>query len=206
MKRVPGFLLLFLVGLPAAPTNGAPLTDKPAVAPPAATIDVGSSEGPNAGSAPPTADEWAKVPRLTNTDGQAVGSSVPCDTFVLRGWVRLSCANLSVSREAASAFGAVWGVAGALDEVKATATLVGTERLASLMPDGVPTVRNMASSVDITFPIRRGSALLLEVSGARWAFEEYNGNFFTSIDPGFLVDISWALGEAKPTLIFSTAQ
>lgn len=223
MKPITGILSLCLLCLPAAATHGEPTSASPMPsssgsaaasgaparekAPPAdpGNLDLGGIDWPKTASVAPTTEEWANVPKLAHVKGDSFGASGSCDTFVLREWVRVVCTDLTIEQDHASAIGAVWGVAGMLDDVKARVTLVGNQALATLMPDGVPTVKNMASSVDITFPLRPGHATMIEVVGASWAFEEYNGNFFSGIDPGLLIDVSWALGEKAPTLIFSGA-
>ncbi len=220
MKPITGILSLCLLCLPAAATHGEPAaatmpsnSERAAAsgssarekAPPAdpGNVDLGGIDWPSAASVAPTPEQWASVSKLAHCSGDSLSASSSCDTFVLRGWVRVVCTALNIERGHATAIGAVWGVAGMLDDVKARVTLVGSHALTILMPDGAPTVENMASSVDITFPLRPGHATMIEVVDATWAFEEYNGNFFSGINPGLLIDASWAVGERAPTLIFS---
>ncbi len=221
MKPLTGILSLCLLCLPAAATHGEPAaasatpsssgsaaasgSPAPSQAPPAdpGNIDLAGIDWPKTASAAPTPEQWATAQKLAHVKGDGFGPSASCDTFVLQEWVRVVCTDLTIEWDHATAIGAVWGVAGMLDDVKARVTLVGSQALTALMPDGAPTVKNMASSVDITFPLRPGHATMIEVVGASWAFEEYNGNFFSGIDPGLLIDVSWALGEKAPTLIIS---
>ena len=194
--------VLLLVGLGPSVTRGQPAPSIPAPAVDGA-VDWGATEWAKSPGTAPSVEEWAKATVLSKVDGDTLGmTSATCETSALHGWVHVVCKQLQVDSDNASGLSAVWGVAGNLENVKVEAHMVGTAGLGQLMREGVATVSNMASSFDITFPLTEGQAQLIEVSGGDWAHEEYNGNFFTAVSPGLLIDASWALGEKAPTLIF----
>ena len=164
---------------------------------PAGTVPFGSHAFPSEPSAAPEPEAWEKATLLGNVK---LGEKESCVGAVLGDWVRLRCESHRASGDAADMLAAVWAVAGDVRSVDVDTFAVPAAALEDLMKEGRPFYASGASAFDITFQLKRGSATLLEIVRARWSYESYNGNFFQSIDPGILIDASWALGEKTPTL------
>ena len=58
----------------------------------------------------------------------------------------------------------------------------------------------MGTSATITFPVTQGSALLLRIDRMYWDDGYDSSGAYTQ--PGILVDVSWALGEKAPTILY----
>ena len=167
-------------------------------------IPFGSHTFPEVPSAPPESAAWEKATPLGNIRFDVTqGATGSCVAAVLDDWVRLRCESYGASGDAAHMGAAVWGVAGDLSSAEVDTIAVPAPALDGLMKEGRPFFASGASAFDITFQLKRGSATLIEIVRADWAYQSYNGNFFEGIRPGTLIDASWTLGESLPTLILS---
>lgn len=164
---------------------------------------------PTEASAEPAEDEWAGAKELPLSPPRSPGWSRPsadpgkCAQNVIREWVRITCPSPVKGTESDARFGVIWGLAGDVSAVKGKMLLAGqTERYKAPpveRPDRI--VRQTGASATVTFQLKPGSAFLLAFDTISWAWE-YDGGFSVSSSPGFVVDVSWAAGEASPTILY----
>jgi hypothetical protein len=191
---------------PAAPPS--PSATASASAPPTErATPLAEYAWPTTPSEEPKDDEWASATTLegVNTQVQSVSWRPPlslgCSQIAVREWVRISCTPPTNGLEEAFV-GVVWGMAGDLSSTKAFFLLAyELDRYKAPPQNGMEELtRKMGASATITFPVRPGSAELLSLDRIGWD-ETYDGASVFS-QSGMLIDVSWALGEKSPTILY----
>jgi hypothetical protein len=181
---------------PAASASAAPPAS--AAAPEARGVPVSAYAWPTEVGAEPTEEEWAgaTVLETITLERQDAFPGVVCRQAALGAWLRVTCT------DEPRRFGVIWGLAGDSAKVKGRFTLASEVE----HHDKPPTTREdemerkMGASATLTIPVTPGSAALLRLDRIAWA-EEYEFAGVTS-GPGMLIDISWALGEKHPTILY----
>jgi hypothetical protein len=157
----------------------------------------------------PTEEQWSSIPVLrtvpVHTDrprAWGVRGRVDCVEKVIREWMRITCTPDHSSVERDSFFGVIWAVGGDVSTVKGTIVPASTLESYKAAPQNIieQSTRLMGASAAITFRLKRGSAILLDLAKIRWE-DEYNGPMI-SIRPGLMVDVSWAHGEPAPYVLY----
>ena len=125
-----------------------------------------------------------------------------CTQRALGAWVRIACAPPHPADSDGTLLGAVWALSGDVAKVKGTLSPASELPRFKKPPSNIEEAltRKMGASATITFPVTPGSAFLLRLDTIGWD-DGYDGsNVFTSA--GMLVDVSWALGEKAPTILY----
>jgi hypothetical protein len=163
---------------------------------------------PTDASAEPEEAAWAKAAALETVTLSLKpvpwlpAVKVTCSQRAIREWVRITCTPVHDPKHEVF-MGVVWGMAGGLDEVKASFSLASElERFRVPVTDPFdrfgPLTRKMGASTTVTFPVRPGSAFVLSLDTIGWV-DEYDGRNL-SVGPGLLLDVSWARGEKGPSI------
>jgi hypothetical protein len=157
----------------------------------------------------PKEEEWAGATDLGTVEVQPASTfwwlspiHLSCAQRALGAWVRITCTPPHPESGEDTLLGAVWPLSGDAAKAKATFSPASALPRYKSPPSNVvdDLTRKMGASVTITFPTTPGSALLLRVDRIGWD-DGYDGsNVFTL--PGMLVDVSWALGEKAPTILY----
>ncbi len=151
---------------------------------------------PTQTSDPPKDEEWTKAIALeTVTVGDGSWKGTRCAPRVVREWVELAC-----TPPDSRLFAVAWNVAGADKDTKAWFKMLGEL--------GPPPDRFEASmkriefavAATVVFPVRRGSAFVVDVDQGG-VDENYDGGVFVFTQAGISVDVSWASGEAAPSIL-----
>ena len=155
-------------------------------------IPISAYAWPTAASPEPREEDWAGATDL-EVDPPPDGGGTSCELRALGPWLRITCAPSWHP-------GVLWGMAGDVAKVKGRFTLIS--EVASKPPKSQQEAveRQMGASATITLPITPGSALLLRLDGIAWD-EGYDWAGVVA-RPGWLFDVSWALGEKHPTILY----
>lgn len=168
---------------------------------------VSSYVWPTEASPEPKEDAWAKATELETKRVKMPdrwfggGAEIECTQRVVREWVRVTCTPPHDKPED-TLVGVIWGMAGDLDSVSGDFEMSAELPRYAKPPQNVveDLSRKMGASATITFQARAGSAMLLSLDEIGWD-ESYDGsNVFSR--SGILVDVSWALGENGPTILY----
>lgn len=159
-----------------SPSSAASSSASSALVASAAPLVRGAQIPPQRSSPPPVA-AWR--------DAQSVGfsrsSAMDCRAELLREWLRVQCRNYT----------GVGLVAGDPKEVRTTLT--------GLPPGLQPYGKTGESLVTVELPLVRGASYVLTFLGLG---SDYEGNM---IDEADTLHVSWRLGAADPTLLFTRA-
>jgi hypothetical protein len=220
MKR-PTLTILALVfcSLPAAyaapPTPSAESSAAPGPSASARAASNGMSVStyawPKDASDKPNEDEWEHATELeeVKTSVRSWWGKIPatCLQRVVREWVRIECLPPDLMaenfRESRRFYGSLWGLAGDISSASGQFQLVST--LEPLAQDSDPNsvsgrlIRRMGAIATVTFQAKCGSAMMLRMDQILWA-DQYDGGGNVLLDPGIIIDVSWALGEKHPTI------
>jgi hypothetical protein len=158
----------------------------------------------------PREEDWAGATELTSAQVDIVSPffwlpsihGVVCTQRALGSWLRLTCTPPHDSEEGEVFVGALWGLAGDVGKVKGSFVLASElERHKTPAMNRVEAFnRKMGASATITLPVTPGSALLLRLDRIQWDFGYEESTVGTR--PGVIVDVSWALGEKYPTILY----
>ncbi len=190
----------------AAPAPSATSAASAGAAPDPAAL-VASYAWPTSASPEPNEADWAGAHDLGAATVSIARSPwvtaapVPCRQRAVREWVRVTCAP-NHEEVSDTLLGVIWALAGDTSTVKATFSLASElPRYAAAPTDRMQELtRKMGAAATVTFQARPGSAILLTVDEMGWD-EGYDGaSAFSS--PGIVLDVSWALGEKAPTILY----
>ena len=195
---------VLLLGAGASPSYGQPAGS---VAP-AAVAAAPAYVWPTEASPEPKDDDWAGA-TLLGTDRVAMDTrswggteGVSCSKRALRDWVRVTC---TPPHDGVSdvLFGVLWAMAGDVSAVKAKFALASELEKYKLPPSDFVSdlTRKMGASATVTFRVSPGGAFVLSLDHIGWD-ESYDGGMTMFSLPGMLIDVSWALGEAQPTIAY----
>jgi hypothetical protein len=182
---------------PTAPTGSAPSAGPSAsatAAPAKHGVPVSAYAWPTEASPEPREEDWAGATDL-EVDPPRNSGGTSCELRALGAWLRITCAPSWHP-------GVLWGLAGDVAKVKGRFTLVSEVQHDNKPPknEQEDAERQMGASATITLPIAPGSALLLRLDAIAWD-EDYNWAGVVS-RAGWLFDVSWALGEKHPTILY----
>ena len=147
----------------------------------------------------PKEEAWAGATALeTPTIKDSTGTLPPaCDQQALGSWLRITCTP-PATRHA----GAIWGLAGDTAKAKGKflilSEILPTKQAPTSVQEGME--RKMGVSATITIPVTPGSAVLLRLDWVSWE-EEWDWSGVVA-SPGIFIDVSWALGETHPTILY----
>jgi hypothetical protein len=147
----------------------------------------------------PREEEWAGATALETAmvkDSAGV-LLLACGQQALGGWLRITCTAPEPRR-----LGAVWGLAGDTAKVKGKFSLLSELERYKKAPTSVQEdmERKMGGSATITLPVTPGSAALLRLDSISWE-EEWDWSGVVA-SPWLFIDVSWALGETHPTILY----
>lgn len=197
-----------------APAASASVDAAASASAPLAGMPMAAYNWPKEASDKPKDEEWTGATELEamTTTAQSGWEKMPvvCRVWALREWVRIECVppDLPVKHflEFQRFYGSFWGIAGDISGTSAKFPLVSkVEKYAkSLKPEQVSDrlMLNMGASGIVTFRAKYGSATLLRMDQIFWA-ENYDGGGNVLVNPGILIDVSWALGEKYPTILLN---
>jgi hypothetical protein len=183
----------------APPAASAPSAAPSAGAAPAKRVAISAYAWPEEAGPEPKEADWAGATPLENdTPGAARPdtTSPHCQEAAIGAWVRVTCT------PGVKHFGAVWSLAGDTAKAKARFSLASELEHFEKAPQsiGEDMERKMGDLVTVTFPVSPGSATLLRVDGISWE-EEYEGSLVLT-RAGPMVDVTWALGEKHPSILY----
>ena len=184
-----------------APAGSAPPGPSASAAAPAGHgVPVSAYAWPAEASPEPREEDWAGATELEVAPAKDPGGSLVlvCAQRALGAWLRISC----TPPPGSSHLGAVWGLAGDVAKVKGSFSLLsgleGYKKPPTSTKEDLE--RKMGDAVTITLPLTPGTAALLRIDRISWD-EEWDWSGVVA-SPGMLVDVSWALGEAHPTILY----
>lgn len=159
---------------------------------------------PKEPSPEPKEEEWSGATKLGEVplkgDDWTYRGMMLCTKSALRDWVRVSCVP-PMTAESGPYFGVIWAMAGDASTVKSSFLLNSELPTFAAAPKDIieDLTRKMAAHADVTFQVKPGSALVLDIDRIGWAWG-YDGS---SVDtsPGVELDVSWALGEDEPSFV-----
>lgn len=202
---IPSLVTLSLAAAQAAPASpsGSANAGPPGVA-------VSAYAWPKETSDAPKDEEWAGATELE--PGQSSGPSgwltrnVRCRQRALRDWMRIDCdAPGHLNNDTDHFFGSIWGVAGEVSGASAsfvsTSTLERFQKPLEPRDEGGRIMRRMGATASLTFQVKYGSASMFRIDEIFYA-ENYMGEGSVLLDPGLVVEVSWALGEKHPSLVY----
>lgn len=224
MKR-PTFAILALVlfslpvahaqtPTPSADTSAAPAPSGSVAAAPAG-MAISAYAWPKEASEQPKEEEWAGATELEMvTNLETTGWSkkrVNCRQRALREWMRVECAAPEVPPknfflETQTLYGSLWGLAGDISSTSGQFQLASAVEAYAKNLDKDPKntaarlMRAMGAIATVTFQAKYGSAMMVRLDEIFWA-ENYMGEGSVIVQPGILIDVSWALGEKYPTIV-----
>jgi hypothetical protein len=146
----------------------------------------------------PKEEDWAGATVLApQADVRPEDLGAVCERRALGGWLRITCTPSGGGR-----LGVLWGLAGDDAKVKGRFVLASEVEHYTKPPKDMEEDfrRKMGASATITLPITPGSALLLRLDWIVWD-EGYDWAGVVS-RPGMFIDVSWALGERSPTILY----
>jgi hypothetical protein len=163
---------------------------------------------PTDASSEPKEEEWARATELETVKPDIElgwwreGVAVVCTQRVIRNWIRITCTPQNVPKKDDMFFGVVWGLAGDLENVKGQFVMASElERYKAPPTDVVGDLtRKMGASATVTFQVTPGSAFVLNLAKIGWDHGYEGSVVITRI--GVLIDVSWALGEKVPTILY----
>lgn len=152
----------------------------------------------------PAEEEWtaAAVLRTVSLAPRrgfwSVKRKVECVEKTVREWMRITCTPDHSDKRDDTFIGVIWALGGDVSTVKADIPHASTLENYKAAPQNIieQSTRLMGASATITFRVKRGSAMLLDLDTIRWV-DDYNGPTVV-VQPGVLVDVSWAHGEPAP--------
>ena len=188
----------------APPDAGESAAASPPASPPASATVAGYA-WPAEITPEPAEDDWAGATALeTVTTGPAIwGNGIPgvaCAQRAIGSWLRVTCTPPHAADD--DLVGVLWALAGDVDRVKVRFSLAAElARYKDLPADSRnDLLRKMGASATITVPVAPGSALLLRLDRMGWDDGYEGSSVFSS--GGVVVDASWAIGEARPTILY----
>lgn len=173
-------------------------TDKPAP-------KVSEYAWPTETSKEPTDEEWANATKLETivklrNNTLIYWRDIGCTPRAVREWVKLTCSGLPESK-GEPMWGAIWVMAGDFANMKGSFALMSTLDAFKDPPkdDHDRMTRKMGASATTTFQMKPGTAFVLQLDELFW--NENYGDISVEPRAGFMVDVSWALGEKAPVIM-----
>jgi hypothetical protein len=172
-------------------------------------IPVSAYTWPTEVSPEPREEEWAGALELSSVRVDIVPRfswlptvhDVVCTQHAVGAWLRVTCTPRHDGKEDVLV-GSLWGLAGDVAKVKGSFALASELERYKAPPTGEfeTALRKMGASATITLPLAPGSALLLRLDRIEWDSGYESSS--VGIEPGILIDVSWAVGEKAPTILY----